>query len=256
MFRCLTIAPAVILLSLTGCRSTTDDRLDRISARLDELDKKITALDAGVSGKSDSALFAANINQPNPMSGPCYDKLSKVKEPPPNPTREQARAYVREIMAVSAGQNSFSSMDPQVRMLYGIGPENWDLLLPYTETNHYAKTVLAELTPLSAKDKVLAQLRRHPALITVVLRNGWVGDAGDSIFELIENSGDRYPPECAPAIPFLAETAEGRKRLTECFTNNPRCFFIYDTLRLRKDINVKDTVETAWENFKGSRLNI
>ena len=129
----LVCALLVLWCPLAAAQETEAQRQEAILKELrslresvDELTLRVQALEKKLGG---SAPMAAAPAIPLGLPGMFQERkadpeaLSKITLPA-NPTKEQAREYVRKIMVASQNQNSFSSDDPQVSMLEQVGPDN------------------------------------------------------------------------------------------------------------------------------------
>jgi hypothetical protein len=252
MFR-VTLFLSAAALAAAGCQSGANARLDKISASLDSMDKRLASIEKTLLSGERSSITKVQTPEKGSAKGPDYEKLALIKKLPPGATEAQIREYIDAIMSASKGQNTHTSSDPQIAMLKMIPSERWELLLPYIRGSEdfYITTVICGLIPESDKDKVIGMLPERPFLLDTVIKNGWIPDAKESILKSIEKKPSGFfSLNYAPAMPFLAETPEGRQRLLKCFTTQVHCFFLYDTLRQYDDIDMTAAVDTAWNNLK------
>ena len=182
--------------------------------------------------------------------GPDREALMKIKLPDPL-TEASARAYVGEIMAVSAGQNSYSDRDPQVALLAKVGEDNIAVLLDYSEGNgassyHLNKAVQRVATARS-KALILAKLPEKKSLASVVLKHGWATDARETL--LAGLTDDYVPSEWLTALASLRDTntypallkylVEGQNRVTT-----------YEAIKHLPGIELAPSVAAAWERSR------
>ena len=220
--------------------------VEALSGKVEELDKKLEA------GKAKPA--------PQPFlereeRGPDVEALGAIKLPQ-NPTKQQVREYVNQILQASQGQNTFSTDDPQVRMLMAVGPENLDVLLEASATQGlddvYATVAIAALARDEHKKMVLDALRYNHGLAKVVLEKGWEQDARDILVAGLERGARYLPTEWVEAVARLRDpkTYDALKGFLISGSNRS---FTYDVIKRLPGIDLTDAVAQAWETaqFEG-----
>ena len=248
---------AAVLTMVAGCQTGPSETDRQVVKQLKEISEKLTAIDKQVKE------IKENVPEPLPSlprtgpfqasHGPDIRRLTKIKLPE-NAKRQDVRTYIQKIIAVSQGQNVYSSNDPQVFMLRKVGPENVDLLLQYLP-NYYVQYVLPELVGEKNKKQILEALKVYPQLIGCVVRANWIKDARDTIFERLKHPGDNYlPSEWIDSAVTLA-TPRDYGTLKNYFVtgNNPE--MTYRALSRLDKFDMKDAVTAAWNYQKsGSRM--
>ncbi len=170
---------------------------------------------------------------------------------PPNPTDAQVKLYITEILGASKGQDSFSSDDPQVRMLTALSQTHFPLLVDALFENadanglFYVKETVERTATEENKHILIDRLRINRRLVTMVLKRGWAEDARDALIaELRENPG-YLPYTWVIATAQLAdpETYDAlKKRFVQCDSPCP----VYDALIALPNIDMDDAVAEAW----------
>lgn len=104
---------------------------------------------------------------------------------PENPTRAECEAYVEALSEATQGQNSFSSNDPQVAKLAQIPAEHVDLLLAQTggrsPLRFHAQYAMRGMDFSGLRDRIGALVEEQPAMIGIVVTQGWCQDARQAI---------------------------------------------------------------------------
>ena len=110
---------------------------------------------------------------------------------PENPTRADCETYVKLIEEATQGQNSFSSGDPQVKMLAAIPAEHVDLLVAQTggrsSLRFHAQYAMRNIDMSSLRSQINGLVLSQPAMIGVVVSYGWSEDAAAAITAKIES---------------------------------------------------------------------
>ena len=181
------------------------------------------------------------------------EKLDKIQSLPVNPTDREIRAYVEAILAVDREQNSFSSVDRQVRMLTAIGPGHLKLLVPYLSWRnsfhlHYA---LSELVQESDKEMVLKLLpETRGALIGAILKYGWVREARSGIIRMLKAGEGSWIAELERIVLLIGRTPEERKELVEIYITCPDTHRMFEAVRRFPGIDMTAISKQAWENHR------
>lgn len=121
---------------------------------------------------------------------------------------DQAWAYVRDIVRASQGQRRRSSSDPQVGMLRELGADHMAILLQTLEMptlQYYASAAVREAAGEPHKELIIGALLHHEQLIGVVQRNGWAGDARDTIMLGLQQGVDYIPRMWVQALAELED---------------------------------------------------
>lgn len=247
---------AASLLLLAGCQSDRPTaaqeeilhRLDAINTSLDQLGKNLEA-----SRKTERG----NAN-PNGLREADPAKLAAIPPLPDNPTDSQIRSYMAAIRAATAGQNSFSTEQPQVAMYRKIGPGHLSILLPEINGSPQSWHLLYALPFLvgpADKKTALAALPEVPELLVPVLKNGWGKEIKKEVFATLGNSRNFMIQDQKKAILALVENEEDRKRLIQAFLERPNLLFLFDDLSRMPGVNAAELINQAWERQRFSNEN-
>lgn len=183
--------------------------------------------------------------------GPDREALRKIKLPD-NPTKEDARKYVTEILIASAGQNSFSDSDPQVGLLARVGETNLDVLIEAAEggggmSSYHLMRAIHRIATQSSKDLVLTNLARHKELAGVVLRNGWAADARQTLLDGLDDS--YVPCEWVTALASLRDT-NSYPALLQFLVKGQNRSQTYEAIEHLPGIELAPSVAAAWERAR------
>jgi len=106
---------------------------------------------------------------------------------PPDPTKDQVRDYVRQILQVSKPLSDPSSLDPQVAMLEKVGSEHLDVLIELKRKAGkpaiYLDAAILPLVREEDKALILGALRANPEFARIVLRHRWKADAREILLD-------------------------------------------------------------------------
>lgn len=180
-------------------------------------------------------------------------KLRAIKLPE-NPSEDQIKDYVQEIMTASRGQNSFSSADPQVRMLTRVGAEHLNLLLDSMgqpgEGRHFGgryhvQEAILKLAEEGHKKLILDSLSHLTFLVKVVLDKGWERDAREVLLQELASAPQQLPMEWVQAVANLRD-AETYDDLKWYLINRNGRHNTYQAIRHLPDIDLADAVAKAW----------
>lgn len=112
-----------------------------------------------------------------------------------SPSREQAHELVKQVYQISRRQRHWRGDDPQVAVLVRVGPENIEELLKglreYPRMSFYLVQAIDQLANDENKALVLSYVKRHPDLLRVVQKKGWMGELDPALVEALRKS-DRY----------------------------------------------------------------
>jgi hypothetical protein len=169
---------------------------------------------------------------------------------PPNPPRDQVRDYVQKIMAVPEVSIGASEMDPQVKMLEAIGPDNVDILLDAMEGASFndrfrAVGALKHLVRPQDKAVILAHLAALPDLALFVLRYGWSADAHDILVQGLARHPAYLPTEWIDATADLKDPA-AYEDLKWYLAHGANPSWTYKSIEDLPGIELDDAVAAAW----------
>ncbi len=226
-----------VLQELRAVRKALDDlaeKVDEMAIRLDEYEAAEAELD------DDDGFHARGANMA---------ALRKI-DLPPDPTKEQARDYVDEILALSRRQNSFGSDDPQIRMLARVGAEHLDVLIDACDEmmtgDIYVVPAIERLARDEHMEMVLEALPYAYELATVVVARGWQGEAEEMLVAELANGNRRLPTQWIEAVARLRKP-ETYDILKDYMIDGSNRYSTYRAIRLLPGIDLHDAVGEAWE---------
>lgn len=237
-----------------GCTAPTPEQYDRIARQLEDINKNLAAMTESyntcnrlLAAEAQEALSearAANFRKEN-----LY-KLRRIRRLPENPTPEQVRNYVEQILAAS-GDGPCAKDAPQVKMLRAIGPGHLDVLLPYLKDGKQVEAleyVLPELVSPKDRELVLENLKEVPALVVAAIRQGWGNDARETIFGILENG--KYDDDLIPYFKTLTQNAADRERIVNLYINRGSAGALYPVIRDFPDLDIVNVNNRAWARQK------
>lgn len=185
--------------------------------------------------------------------------LSEIRFPQ-DPTEENLRQYIREVLLASQGQNTFSTTDTQVFMLARVGPGNLNLLIDALGDGSYISGMgsyhleyaINSLVEDRHQAQVLEALPTKQRLVSTVIKMRWEQAARDILIsELREDKGVSLSQEWIRAAASLKDPAT-YDLLTESLANSRSPASVYNTIVLLPGIKLEKAVEKAWQNTKAS----
>lgn len=218
-------------------------RVEALERTVGELRESLRRLEPG---SGERALPKAVPIAPDELQGVNRAALAKIKLEE-EPTREDLEQYVLSIVQASRGQNQYSSGDHQVGMLRRVGRKNADLLIELwdAQTTFYFEAALTQLAGEEHKQKVIAWLPIHPALVKVVLKKGWERDAREVLIQGIRGRPDYLPTEWIDAVARLRDP-ETYPALVDYFVEGLNRSWTYKSLRSLPGIDLDRAVARAW----------
>lgn len=211
------------------------------------LTKTVTAKSLILKDDARMRQFEGGSGSARHKEGPDQEALNKITLPD-NPTKEQARTYVMQIVAATEGQCRFSQTDPQVNMLKRIGPDHLDVLLDCRPDMFHVRYAMTGLAGPQHKDLVLANLERWPNLADIVLEQGWAKDARDTLLRGLKPGKD-VSSEWLQAVLTLNDPSTYDQLKTYLAKgNNPGK--TYSMLKRLPGIDLSSAVADAWRRTK------
>jgi hypothetical protein len=249
------ILPGILLIA--GCQSGNEVLEQQNAQILSEL-RKLNQQLSGIQKKmqEEPALAFSSVKYPyNSTSarGANLALLSKVKKLPEKPTDDQIVKYIQQIIAATAGQNSYSMTDPQVGMYKLIGTGHVKVLLPFLDNNifnasYYLKEAMPDLVEEKDKPLIKSSLIQYPNLLNTVVKKGWPREFKKEIFKLLESTTNSSPFHTLHmVVPSLAETPEDIQKLIDIYISNPVAAPLIQSLLVIPKINIHDIVNKAWD---------
>jgi len=247
---------AASLLLLAGCQNDRPTaaqeeiigRLDAISSSIDRLGKSLETSRQLSRGD----IIRRNVFEVDPA------KLAAIPPLPEKPTDGQILSYIAAIKAASAGQNSFSTNQPQVALYRKIGPGHLKLLLPeisQSASNYHLLCALPDLVGPADKEFALATLPEVPNLLIPVLKNGWGKEIKKDAFAILAGSRTFSIQSQKKEILELVENDEDRKQLIQAFIVQPNLLFLYDDLSKMPGVDATELINQAWESQRFNSQN-
>ena len=183
--------------------------------------------------------------------GPDRVALARIKLAY-DPTKDQVRQYVSEILDVSSRQTVFSTMDPQLRLLTRVGPENVDVLLEYAGVGWGASHVIEALKRLATDDHKTMILDAFPynhCLVEVIWRKRWEHDARKILIDELRTRPDFLPTEWIEAVASFQDP-ETYDDLKVYLVNGGNRHYTYEAIKDLPGIQLEEVVAKAWERAK------
>ena len=219
------ILPGILLIA--GCQSGNEVLEQQNAQILSEL-RKLNQQLSGIQKKmqEEPALAFSSVKYPyNSTSarGANLALLSKVKKLPEKPTDDQIVKYIQQIIAATAGQNSYSMTDPQVGMYKLIGTGHVKVLLPFFDGGtfnafYHLKEAMPDLVEEKDKPLIKSSLIQYPKLLDTVVKKGWSREFKKEILKLLESTTNSSPfHTLRMVVPSLAETPEDIQKLNKAW---------------------------------------
>ena len=221
---------AQVLLALKGI----SDRLDRIEQ----------SLKSPVSSGLGTGLSRANVAA-----------LAGISYPTNQPSRENLRKFVDDVLRASAGQNAFSSNDPQVDMLAQLGEDNIDILLDAAAAHehgaYHVNYAIQQLATERSRKKIVEALKQNKNLAGLIYTKGWQQDARDTLLRGL--GADYLPREWITAVASLRDPTTYDALIAQ-FVNGQNRASTYEAIRDLPGIKLEDAIAQAWARIgNGSR---
>lgn len=256
--RYMTMAFSGLLLLGGGCAAPPEpEQYDRITRQLENINRNLAAMTDAYSDYN-RLLAASERNAFENRSSVAERKenlhmLRRIRKLPENPTDEQIRNYVEQIIRASGGA-SCPSEAPQVKMLKAVGPGRLRVLLPFLKDGSgvlLLEQVLPELVVPADKELVLEYLREFPVFAVTAIRQGWINDAKKDIFEILEDPEDgKYRSSLIPYVKTLAQTPADREKIVNLYIGRTNCSGLYPVIREFPDIDIVSINNQAWTRQK------
>ncbi len=244
----------LLALLVGGCTAPTPEQYDRLARQLEDINKNLAAMTESydtynrlLAAEEQEARIrarAADVRKEN-----LY-KLRRIRKLSENPTEEQVRNYLEQILAAS-GEEPCDKEAPQVKMLRAIGPGHLDALLPYLKAGKPVaalELILPELVSPKDKQLVLENLKEVPVLAVAAIRQGWGNDARETIFGILEDG--KYGEDLIPYLKTLTQNAADRERIVNLYINRESTGALYPVIRDFPDLDIVNVNNRAWARQK------
>jgi hypothetical protein len=174
-------------------------------------------------------------------------------ELPESPSKEQVREYARKIMIASKMQNSFSTNDPQSRMLAEVGPEHVDVLIEYVNggalSSMYFVEAIVQLADERHQSAIFDALPFARNLVKVVIEKGWEEEAKDILLTELRSFSRHLPCEWIDAVVLLNDPKTYPDLLNYLINGGSKAQ-TYKSIRNLPGVELEEAVAKAWENAK------
>lgn len=191
------------------------------------------------------------LTNPIHLTGGNSEALAKITYPDSG-NKQALREYVRQIMAATKNQNSFSPYDEQVQMLAAVGSSNIDLLIEamsfrsgINNTYHLIEALKLIVEP-EHKDLILDRLLDHHELVEIVDDRGWAEDARDTLLIGLQSVGDYYPSEWIDCVVSFNDPTT-YPLLEDYFVYGNNHSQTYESIRNLPDFDLDTAVAKMWK---------
>ena len=261
---CAAVAAIVLVESCRALAQAPTQTEQVILQELREIRRELIRIKAELAQLRESEGLGSRASQPDEdatwpeiegfMSrGPDLKKLRSIKLPE-NPTDDQVKDYVRDIMDASRGQNSFSDRDPQVAMLIKVGADSLGLLMDALDIdgyggfaiNYHVESAVLKLAGEEHKDLIKESLEWRPFLAKVVIERGWERDVRDILVAQLSQTGEQLPIEWIQAVANLGdpETYDDLKRYLVLRDGR---YATFQVIRDLPDLDLTESIADIWE---------
>ena len=240
----------------SGCATSSQQK--QLTSQVQLLQKDIENLRKDIdtfqkiSSASSYITFGANTVTP--------DRIAKI-EFPRDPSTDNLKNYINEIIVASRGQRSYSPMDPQVTMLARVGADNLPLLIEAlpeglnSSGGYHLESAIKVLAEGRHKDLILKELPIRPRLVSVVIEKGWEEDAKEILVrELKGSEGNRLPIEWFRAVASFQDPST-YDALTNYFAKSMSASYLYQYIQRLPGIQLDGPVAAAWALTKSTNSN-
>lgn len=230
------------------------EELRSIRASLDRIADELSDLRAADEKRKSVQRLSVDYSSFN-RQGPDMDKLAEVALSD-DPSPEEVKQYILDIVSASQGQNTFSDRDPQVALLTRVGRDHLPLLieaLSYSRSmnDYHVRKAIVNLADEGNKSLIFEALPIHQDLVTAVIQHGWEGDAKDILLTELKSTGQYLPTEWITAVARLNDP-ESYPLLRDYFINGQNRSWTYRAIEHLPIKDMAGAVEEAWKRSKYS----
>ena len=172
---------------------------------------------------------------------------------PPEPSREQVKIYINQILATSSNGGGGGQNDPRIAMLEKVGSKNIDLLVDaaISQKNYFLIRAIDSLAQPENKDQILKGCTSNPDLMNIVISHGWQTDAKPLLLGILETPSEYYPASWITGIVSFKDpsTFEGLKNY---YAEHPD-YDVMTELKKLQDLDIKGAVDLAWKKAQTDR---
>ncbi len=194
-----------------------------------------------------------------PADGTATANKTNTPALPANPTRDQVRAYIDEVLKGVGTFGNTTLQDPQIQQLKQVGPENIDLLIEANERknsgllglgsankNYYLSMTVCELARPEDRDLVVAALPKNRYLVYTIGKMKWAEAARAELLHVFRTEPGKFAPGWIEAIASLHDPAL-YPELKAYLINGHARSYTYAALKTIPDIgDLQPTVAAAW----------
>ncbi len=170
---------------------------------------------------------------------------------PKEPSDENLRLYVAQIIEISQNQTTYTPSDPQIGMLTRLGEEHIQILLDALKSNNpYNFHLLRAIDRLStekSKPQILASLSTAPSLAEILLKNSWQNDARET---LIQGLHQEFLPEDWLRAVASFEDPSTYDALIQHMVHGLNPASTYEVVENLPGIQLDDAVDKTWQRSK------
>lgn len=251
-FISLPLPCALLVFLVSGC--ATSSQQAKLAQEVQQLQKDFEGFKAEV-----KTFQKVSTHSSSGAKNPNLEKLAKI-EFPKDPSSENLKHYINEILVSSQGQTSVSLQDTQTAMLARVGSDNIQLLIDAmpegSQSSGMGNYHLDYAIKMLAEDKhqslILKALPTKQRLVSVVTQMHWEKEARDILLAELQGSNGAYlPTDWIKAVVFLQDP-KTYDALTDYFSKAQNPSYVYQAIYLLPSIKLDDAVEKAWAKAKCS----
>jgi hypothetical protein len=253
-FISLPVISILSLLVVSGC--ATSSQQQALTAEIRQLREDVSELKETVAASKH--IIALPPSSFFPSRSRNAEKMADIMFPS-NPTEENLKSFINEIITASQSSGGISYQDPQISMLALVGADNLHLLVAALPDGshggmggYYLDRAIQALVEDRHKELILSNFARKQRLVSVVLQMNWEKDARETLIsELNETNGSSLSTDWIKAVAALKDP-ETYDALTGYLSKTSNPAYVYDNLRFLPGIQLEDAVAKAWAKAKAS----
>jgi hypothetical protein len=182
---------------------------------------------------------------------------------PAGASKEQVRAYVSALVALSRAQKTSGYNDPQTAMLLKVGPSHLDVLMdaapiPRTPKDLHLWKAMREIvrkTPTAAhREEILARLERNPDLVELFVQQDWTEPsvleaARPILIKALRDGRSDLPASWIRAV-LAFRQPDTYPAIFAYYEKNPAEPGLYDEVRRLPGADFSSVMERAWRKAR------
>lgn len=246
------VAPALRAQAAPAPASTVDDEVKALRARVVELESRVQALERALAERTDVAVKRTATARVTVTTGADPQALEQIALAA-QPTRDQARDYVRRIITLARKQRSAGSNDPQIAMLQAVGAEHLDVLVEALAepqlgvASMYLRLALDPLVEDAHKPMILEALPVTPELINIVVAHRWTADAREIMLTELRNRPRGQMLEYVRALAGLQDPST-YPDLADYLAKGQNPLQTWQMIKDLPGIDLEEALDQAWRN--------